>query len=177
MHKLQASFSIYCQDPSNYCFIARASATSFFICFAKTSETAFSHQTAESDQQKSNFVSFDVNTLTNTVMGSRFFLQDIFSTQGSNPGLLHCRQTPYCLSHQGSPQEDKKDIKNQLSPPSQHGGRKEWQTWQWRAIEHKDISGETPSFWHSGSGRSSTVNILDPICVQVSDNCLTQYIQ
>ena len=24
-------------------------------------------------------------------------------TQGSNPGLPHCRQTLYCLSHQGSP--------------------------------------------------------------------------
>ena len=24
-------------------------------------------------------------------------------TQGSNPGLLHCRQILYCLSHQGSP--------------------------------------------------------------------------
>ena len=27
----------------------------------------------------------------------------IFPTQGSNPGLLHCRQILYCLSHQGSP--------------------------------------------------------------------------
>ena len=26
----------------------------------------------------------------------------IFPTQGSNPGLLHCRQIPYSLSHQGS---------------------------------------------------------------------------
>ena len=26
-----------------------------------------------------------------------------FLTQGSNPGLPHCRQTLYCLSHQGSP--------------------------------------------------------------------------
>ena len=26
----------------------------------------------------------------------------IFPTQGSSPGLLHCRQIPYCLSHQGS---------------------------------------------------------------------------
>ena len=26
-----------------------------------------------------------------------------FSTQGSNPGLPHCRQTLYHLSHQGSP--------------------------------------------------------------------------
>ena len=30
-------------------------------------------------------------------------LQQIFPTQGSNPGLPHCRQTLYCLSHQGSP--------------------------------------------------------------------------
>ena len=30
-------------------------------------------------------------------------LQDIFLTQGSNPGLLHCRQNLYCLSHHGSP--------------------------------------------------------------------------
>ena len=28
-------------------------------------------------------------------------LQGIFLTQGSNPGLLHCRQIPYHLSHQG----------------------------------------------------------------------------
>ena len=29
-------------------------------------------------------------------------LRGIFPTQGSNPGLLHCRQTLYHLSHQGS---------------------------------------------------------------------------
>ena len=34
-----------------------------------------------------------------------FLLQGIFPTQGSNLGLLHCRQTLYCLSHQGSPNE------------------------------------------------------------------------
>ena len=33
----------------------------------------------------------------------QFLLQGIFPTQGSNPGLLHCRQTLYHLSHQGSP--------------------------------------------------------------------------
>ena len=32
-----------------------------------------------------------------------FFLQGIFPTQGLNPGLPHCRQTLYHLSHQGSP--------------------------------------------------------------------------
>ena len=31
------------------------------------------------------------------------FSRGIFLTQGSNPGLLHCRQMLYPLSHQGSP--------------------------------------------------------------------------
>ena len=31
--------------------------------------------------------------------------QVIFPTQGWNPGLLHCRQILYCLSHQGRPRE------------------------------------------------------------------------
>ena len=30
-------------------------------------------------------------------------LQGIFATQGSNPGLAHCRQILCCLSHQGGP--------------------------------------------------------------------------
>ena len=30
-------------------------------------------------------------------------LQGIFPTHGSNPGLLHCRQILYLLSHKGSP--------------------------------------------------------------------------
>ena len=39
----------------------------------------------------------------NTGVGCHFLLQGIFLTQGSNPGLLHCRQILYYLSHQGSP--------------------------------------------------------------------------
>ena len=38
----------------------------------------------------------------NSRVGCHFLLQGIFLTQGSNPGLLHCRQILYCLSHQGS---------------------------------------------------------------------------
>ena len=34
-----------------------------------------------------------------TGMGCYFLLQRIFLTQGSNPGLLHCRQMLYPLSH------------------------------------------------------------------------------
>ena len=39
----------------------------------------------------------------NTGVGSLFLLQGIFPTQRSNPGLLHCRQILYQLSHKGSP--------------------------------------------------------------------------
>ena len=34
-------------------------------------------------------------------------IQSIFPTQGSNPGLLHCKWILYQLSHKGSPQLDK----------------------------------------------------------------------
>ena len=40
----------------------------------------------------------------NTGVSSLSLLQGIFLTQGSNPGLLHCRQILYHMSHQGSPQ-------------------------------------------------------------------------
>ena len=37
----------------------------------------------------------------NTGVGCHFRLPGIFLSQGSNPGLPHCRQTLYHLSHQG----------------------------------------------------------------------------
>ena len=39
----------------------------------------------------------------NIGVGCHFFLQEIFTTQGSNSGLLHCRQILYRLNHQGNP--------------------------------------------------------------------------
>ena len=39
----------------------------------------------------------------NTGVGSLSLLQEIFSTQGSNPGLSGCRQILYQLSYRGSP--------------------------------------------------------------------------
>ena len=39
----------------------------------------------------------------NNGVGCHAPLQGIFPTQGLNPGLLHCGQILYCLSHQGSP--------------------------------------------------------------------------
>ena len=39
----------------------------------------------------------------NTGVGCHDLLQGIFPTQGLNPGLPHCKQILYCLSHQESP--------------------------------------------------------------------------
>ena len=41
----------------------------------------------------------------NTGVSSISLLQGIFPTQGSNPGLSHCRRILYQPSHQGSPRE------------------------------------------------------------------------
>ena len=51
----------------------------------------------------------------NTGLGSHSLLQRIFPTPGSNPGLFHCRQILYHLSHQGmihfATRERKKSLK------------------------------------------------------------------
>jgi len=47
----------------------------------------------------------------NTGVGSLSLLQGIFPTHGLNPGLLHCRQILYQLSHQESPSMAKMIIK------------------------------------------------------------------
>ena len=49
----------------------------------------------------------------NTRVVSWSLLQGIFPTQGSNPGLPHCGQILYQLSHQGSP----KDKADRRPPP------------------------------------------------------------
>ena len=49
----------------------------------------------------------------NTGVGSLFLLQGIFPTQGSNPGLLHCRQILYWRSHKGGEKQCKDSIGKQ----------------------------------------------------------------
>ena len=59
-----------------------------------------------SDSLRSHEVYSPWNSLSqNTGMGSLFLLQGIFPTQGSNPGLPHCKWILYQLSHKGSPKE------------------------------------------------------------------------
>ena len=57
------------------------------------------------DPMDSSLPSSTVHGIFQARMGCHFLLQGIFPIQGSNPGLLHCRQTLYHLSHQGSPQK------------------------------------------------------------------------
>ena len=44
------------------------------------------------------------------VVGNHSLLKGIYLTQGSNPGLLQCRQTLYHLSQQESPLEKESNI-------------------------------------------------------------------
>ena len=52
----------------------------------------------------------------NTRVGSHSLLQGIFPTQGSKPGVPHCRWVLYQLSHQGSPirRAESKSLPNSL---------------------------------------------------------------
>ena len=81
-----------------------------------SSDSFSSHRTyevSESESENRSVVSDSLRPMDYTVHGipqarilqweSLFLLQGIFPTQGSNPGLPHCRWILYQLSHQGSP--------------------------------------------------------------------------
>ena len=81
----------------------------FFLKFCFTDPIPSSESESESCSFVSN--SFQPHGLyspwnslgQNTGVGSRSLLQGIFPTQGSNPGLPHCRQILYQLCHKESP--------------------------------------------------------------------------
>ena len=55
----------------------------------------------------------------NTGMGSHSLLQGIFLTQGSNSGLLHCRQIPLPSEPPGKPPLKEAQLKTHLIAPVQ----------------------------------------------------------
>ena len=57
----------------------------------------------------------------NTGVDCHALLQGIFPTQGSNPGLPHCRQVLYHLRHKGSPCTDVDKVKKWCT---------EWDCWK-----------------------------------------------
>ena len=64
----------------------------------------------------------------NTGVGSRSLLQGIFPTQGLHPGLPHCRQILYHLSHQGSPMRSSNlpTQRKTHTGPQEHNEREIW---------------------------------------------------
>ena len=56
-----------------------------------------------------------------TGVGCHALLQGIFPTKGLNPGLLHCRQILYCLSHKRSPR-----ILEWAAYPFSRGSSRNW---------------------------------------------------
>ena len=55
-------------------------------------------------------------------MGSLSLLQGIFPSQGSNPGLPHCRRILYQLSYQGSPEKAEEEGKRTKNK----GNKQKW---------------------------------------------------
>ena len=80
-------------------------------------------------------------------MGCHLLLQGIFPTQGSNPGLLHCRQILHQLSYKGSPWRPLCILNNQAPV--------------WTSVSsHFQLSLEyftLMSHWHHRVSRSKTV--------------------
>ena len=73
----------------------------------------------------------------NTWVGSLSLLQQIFLTQGSNPGLLHCRWILYQLSYNGNPR-----ILEWIAIPF---SRRSSQLRDWTQVSH--IAGRFFSSW------------------------------
>ena len=72
-----------------------------------------------------------------------FLLQEIFPTQGLNPGLPHCRQTLYRLSHQGSPKLEMimEPVVDEIQPVHSKGDQ------SWVFFGRNDAKAETPILW------------------------------
>ena len=66
-----------------------------------------------------------------TGVGCHFILQRIFPTQGSNPGLPHYKQMLYHLSHQGSPAQLFKILKDDTDKVLHSMCQQIWKSQQW----------------------------------------------
>ena len=74
-----------------------------FHLFSQSSSAQFSRSVVSHSLRPHGLYSTWKYRGQNTGVGSGSLLQGIFSTQGLNPGLLHCRQILYQPSYQGSP--------------------------------------------------------------------------
>ena len=75
-------------------------------------------------------------------MGNHSLLQGILPTQGLNPGLLHCRQILYRLSHQGSPKPFTSKLLQRSPVPE---GRNPWHLQPFTCRYHVQSLSQPPS--------------------------------
>ena len=95
----------------------------FSICASKVKSESEGHSVVSNSLQPHGCYSPWNSPGQNTGVGSLSLLQQIFLTQESNPGLLHCRWILYQLSYQGSPNStiiNNKDRQNVLKKSSQN---------------------------------------------------------
>ena len=81
-------------------------------------------------------------------------LQRIFPTQGSNPGLPHCRRILYQVSHKRSPLRSKGQIETVTNKGSEAMQK------QWRSIRNNSAGTELSS---SSSSRDTHNNLMAPL--------------
>ena len=80
----------------------------------------------------------------NTGVGSHSLFQGIFPTQESNPGLLHCSQILYGLSHQGSPQFQR------IYWLPESGVEGEWNRWRGQKVQPLSYKKKKSWGWELG---------------------------
>ena len=106
---LYTKYSVYSVYPnqlnltSKYCFIPKRKYIQGHKqhIYKNECESA-SHSVVFNSLRPHGLYSLRNSPVQNTGVGILSLLQGIFQTQGVNPGLLHCRQILYCLSHQAS---------------------------------------------------------------------------
>ena len=104
----------------------------------------------------------------NTGVGSLSLLQGIFPTQGSNPGLLHCRRILYQLSHKGSSALNANSLQSWWKPAA-------WQPPEGAEMGQDSCRALFPDSVPRSLFVLSSSSLEDPTWVAFSDSELTQF--
>ena len=101
-HVFQSGCTILETQQQYECSSISMSSLKFFVIFLSVTILKVSCSVRSDSLQLHGLYSPWNSPGQNTGVGSRSQLQGILPTQGSNQGLLHCRQIIYQLRHQGS---------------------------------------------------------------------------
>ena len=93
-----------------------------------------------------------------TGVGCHFLLWRVFLTQGSNPGLPHCRQMLYHLGHQGSGKTTTRTLAYRVRPPRGESPQCCWHSSPCRSTEagRRELSPRAADNSKRGGQRGAT---------------------